>query len=62
MEIKCTVEEFGQIVRGCQEGACYACALTKLCGFDQSNRDRTGKIERFIVEVTPPPAKEEPQE
>ena len=54
MEIKCTVEEFGQLVRGCEKGACYDCALVNLCG-----PDRRGKIETYVVEVTSPPAQEE---
>lgn len=54
MEIKCTVEEFGQLVRGCEKGACYACALVELCGID-----RTGKIENFVTEATAPQAQAE---
>lgn len=46
MEIKCTVEEFGKIVRRCNSGTCYSCAFADLCG-----EHVDGKIERYVSEV-----------
>ncbi len=46
MEIKCTVEEFGKIVRRCNGGACFSCAFSDLCG-----EYADGKIERYVSEI-----------
>lgn len=47
MEIKCTVEEFGKIVRRCSAASCYSCAFADLCGEIED-----GKIERYVSEIT----------
>ncbi len=31
MKIYCTVKELGQLVRACEKGQCYACALRDIC-------------------------------
>ena len=49
MKIKCTVKEFGQLVRACEKGTCFNCALRELCKQDGEN-ERT--IEDFITADT----------
>ena len=49
MKIYCTVKEFGQLVRACEKGQCYACALRDVCAADLEN---THRIEDFITAET----------
>lgn len=49
MKIKCTVKEFGQLVRACEKGTCYTCALRDLCKQDPENER---SIEDFITADT----------
>ena len=46
MKIYCTVEEFGQIVRGCARSTCYSCALNDVCSAIET--EDTPKIERLV--------------
>lgn len=45
MKIHCTVKEFGQIVRACEKGSCYSCALKDICSAGPEDGCR---IEDFI--------------
>lgn len=47
MKIYCTVEEFGQIVRGCARASCYQCALHDVCNADEF-QEGVPKIEQFV--------------
>lgn len=49
MKIYCTVKEFGQLVRACEKGQCYACALRDVCAVDTG---KTHCIEDFITAET----------
>lgn len=49
MKIYCTVKEFGQLVRACEKGQCYACALRDVCRADGENHKT---IEDFITAET----------
>lgn len=42
MKIYCTVKEFGQLVRACEKGQCYNCALRDVC--------RSGELEQKTIE------------
>ena len=49
MKIYCTVKEFGQLVRACEKGQCYACALRAAC---KANPENERTIEDFITAET----------
>lgn len=49
MKIKCTVKEFGQLVRACEKGTCYTCALRELC---RQDGEKELTIEDFITADT----------
>lgn len=49
MKIYCTVKEFGQIVRACEKGQCYNCALRDVCRADEMEQKT---IEDFITAET----------
>lgn len=48
MKIKCTIPEFGRIVRDCQDGYCSSCALRSLC-----NKEEGRGIEYLVEEIEP---------
>lgn len=49
MKIYCTVKEFGQLVRACEKGQCYNCALRDVCRADEMEQKT---IEDFITAET----------
>jgi hypothetical protein len=49
MKIYCTVKEIGQLVRACEKGQCYACALRAAC---KANPEKAKTIEDFITAET----------
>ena len=49
MKIYCTVKEFGQLVRACEKGTCYTCALRAAC---KANPENERTIEDFITADT----------
>jgi len=49
MKIYCTVKEFGQLVRACEKGQCYACALRDVCRAESDNHKH---IEDFVTDET----------
>lgn len=48
MKIKCTIPEFGRVVRDCQDGYCSSCALRSLC-----NKDAGEGIEILVEGIEP---------
>ena len=42
MKIYCTVKELGRLVRACEKGQCYNCALRDVC--------RAGELEQKTIE------------
>lgn len=48
MKIKCTIPEFGRIVRDCQGAYCLSCALQSLC-----NKDEGRGVECLVEEIEP---------